>query len=136
MSVPRSRLLLIAGALAIAAACGGDGADTGAPSPDATATTTPTATPEPTPEIRTIDVEVRDGEVVGGPQRFQVSVGEDVQIVVTSDVADEVHVHGYDFTEDVEAGGERSILFTVDIPGVFEVELEERGLRLLTLEVR
>lgn len=138
MPVPHPRLLLVAGVLAVlAAACGGEGTDTGPVATTAPAeATVPEVTTSPSlPGAHTILVEVADGQVVGGPQRLEVPVGEEVEILVMSDVADEVHVHGYDLHEDVPAGGGATVGFTADIPGVFEVELEERGLQLLTLEV-
>ena len=46
-------------------------------------------------------------------------------LVVKSDVADEVHLHGYDISRDVPAGGTVRISFTATLPGRFEVELEE-----------
>jgi heme/copper-type cytochrome/quinol oxidase subunit 2 len=58
-----------------------------------------------------------------------------VTVRVTSDVADEIHVHGYDLKQDVEAGSTAEISFTADIPGVFEVELENAGFKLADLEV-
>ena len=51
------------------------------------------------------------------------------------DAADEVHVHGYDFSSDVEAGDTVTIEFTADIAGVFEVELEDARLPILELVV-
>ena len=62
-------------------------------------------------------------------------MGESVTLKVTSDVADHVHVHGYDLFTDVAAGDPVTIEFSADIPGVFEVELEDSGLLLLELEV-
>lgn len=118
--------------LVLMGACGGDTAPTEASPP--AGTTAPTAEPEP--EVRTVAIEFREGRVAGGVERVEVAVGEEVEIVVRSDVADHVHVHGYDLFEDVEADGEASIRFTADIPGVFEVELEDAGRQLLTLEVR
>jgi len=50
-------------------------------------------------------------------------------------VADEIHVHGYDLTTDVPAGGSSSVNFTATIPGVFEVELEGAHLQLFELQV-
>lgn len=82
-----------------------------------------------------VEVEVSDGQVVGGVRRVEVDTGERVLLVVTSDVADEVHVHGVDITGEVEAGGTVDVDFTADIPGVFEIELEERGLHLVELVV-
>ena len=71
-----------------------------------------------------------------GNAREQVRRGQTVRLVVTSDVADEIHVHGYDVKADVAANGTVELSFTASIPGVFEVELEQRGRRLFTLEVQ
>jgi hypothetical protein len=46
---------------------------------------------------------------------------------VTTDSVDEVHVHGYDFVGIVIPTAPAVLTFTADIPGVFEVELEEAG---------
>lgn len=82
-----------------------------------------------------IEVTVADGRVEG-PGRVRVALGSEVTVRVTSDVADEVHLHGYDETEDVGAGETVTLRFSADIPGVFEVELEGAGLELVELEVR
>jgi len=55
--------------------------------------------------------------------------------VVRSDVADEIHVHGYDKKEDVPAGGSVRFSFPADIEGVFEVELEDRAEQIGELRV-
>jgi hypothetical protein len=73
-----------------------------------------------------VGITVRDGSPVGGVERFEVKEGDRIVVVVRSDVADEVHVHGYDLMQDVEAGGSARIAFTADLPGTFEIELEER----------
>ena len=56
-------------------------------------------------------------------------------LVVTSDVADEVHLHGYDISRDVAAGGTARIAFRATIPGRFEVELEDRGVQIADMTV-
>ena len=71
----------------------------------------------------------------GGVQTKDVPLGQEVTLNVTSDVADEVHVHGYDKKADVEAGGSVSITFIADIPGQFEVELEDAHLKIVELRV-
>jgi hypothetical protein len=128
--------LTIAAALTLAAC--GDG------SPQATGTTTtttgPGATSGPTTTAAdttpTIEVTVVGGKPQGGVRREQVKTGETLVLRVTADVADEVHLHGYDKSADVAPGKPAEIRFTADIPGVFEVELEQRKQKLIELEVR
>lgn len=76
-----------------------------------------------------------DGEVAG-PGRVTVPLGSQIRLEVTADEADEVHFHGYDVFADVAPGAPAVILLTADIPGVFEVELEGRGLELVLVEVK
>ena len=149
MPAPRSRATVAVLAAVVAltlAACGDDG------SPQATGTTTtttpaaatsttsgsattagPTTTADPTPVI---EVRVVGGKPQGGVRRERIDSGETVVLRVISDVADEVHLHGYDKSADVAPGKPAQIRFTADIPGVFEVELEQRRQKLLDLEVR
>ena len=68
--------------------------------------------------------------------RVPVNLGSTVALVVTSDVADEVHLHGYDRRADVPVGGTATIDFVADHAGVFEAELESRGIQLVQLEIR
>jgi len=78
---------------------------------------------------------VRDGEPVGGVAELEYSAGDEIRFEVTSDVADEVHVHGYDLMEDVPAGGTVSFDFPAEIEGIFEVELEGRKAQIAELTV-
>lgn len=83
-----------------------------------------------------VPLTVRDGAVVGGVQRVQVPRGADVVLRVTSDVADGVHLHGYDEEVDVAAGGTAEMRLHADVPGIFEVELERSRVLLARLQVR
>jgi len=130
----RPVVLVLGLAFGVAACGGGDGGGATDAAPTTTAAP-PTTAPATTAPGRVIRVSFADGAVTG-TTREQVRRGENVRLVVTSDVADEVHVHGYDLRADVAAGGTAEISFTADIPGVFEVELEDRHRRLLTLEVQ
>lgn len=94
----------------------------------------PSLSPSQTPEETLIEVTVRDG-VVDGPLRPEVEQAQTVRIVVDADVADEVHVHGYDLMAEVEPGRPAELVFEATAPGVFEVELEDAGLLLLQLKV-
>jgi FtsP/CotA-like multicopper oxidase with cupredoxin domain len=133
---------------AVAGACGGNGPAQSAATTGATATTAPAATAssaatttrEPTttstPQGTVVEVRVSGGEVQTAERRVRVRRGERVHLEVVADVAEEVHVHGYDLEEEVAPGRTAVIAFTADLPGVFEVELEGARLRLLQLEVR
>lgn len=78
---------------------------------------------------------VRNGEPVGGVRELEYGAGEEVRFRVRSDVADEVHVHGYDVMQEVPAGGSVSFSFPADIEGIFEVELEEHQEQIAELRV-
>lgn len=84
---------------------------------------------------QTITVEVVDGNPVGGVQRVAVDLGSAVALMVTSDTAEEVHVHGYDILRAVSDGHPAHFAFNAEIPGVFEVEFEGSGRLLLHLEI-
>ena len=89
-------------------------------SPDATA---PAAPPPPEPLVHR--VRLRGSAPVGAVQEFEAATGETVQIVVTSDVADEIHLHGYDVYRDVSPGRPARFRLKADIEGVFEIESHE-----------
>ena len=134
---------LITVAALTVAACGDDGSSqaTGTTTTTVPAATTsgpgttakPTTTADATPVI---EVRVVGGKPQGGVRRERVRSGETVVLRVIADVADEVHLHGYDRSADVAPGKPAEIRFTADITGVFEVELEQRKQKLLQLEVR
>jgi hypothetical protein len=83
-----------------------------------------------------IELSIVGGDVEGGVRREKVAQGSQVTLRVTSDVKDEIHVHGYDLKLDLTPGQSADLTFLARIPGVFEVELEGRGKKVLELEVR
>lgn len=117
--------------------------ETTAPSPS-TATTTPvnpSTAPTPVSTLpagvdQLIRVTVRRGDVVGGAQRVRVNKGSVVRLVVTSDVADDVHLHTYDKKVVVAAGGTATLTFTASIPGIIKVELEHAELTLVRFQIQ
>ena len=84
----------------------------------------------------TIQVAVKDGKVTPATHREPVAKGDTVKLVVTTDTADEVHVHGVDIEKETAAGKPVTITFVAKDPGIYEVETHESGLQLLQLEVR
>jgi hypothetical protein len=78
---------------------------------------------------------VKHGEPVGGIRELTYNKGEQVLFEVDSDVADEVHMHGYEIMKDVKAGGSVTFAFPATIEGVFEAELEGRKEQILEMTV-
>jgi hypothetical protein len=98
------------------------------------------STPSDNPESASMGgkvptVVVRNGEPVGGIAELEYDAGDQIRFEVSSDVADEVHVHGYDLMEEVPAGGTVSFDFPAEIEGIFEVELEGRKEQIAELRV-
>lgn len=131
-----SGLAVLAALAFLAAACGGnDSSTTGATTTAATSTTETNATPPPANPSKTIRIVVKDGKVVGGLNKTTVDKNTNVTVIVSADVSDEVHVHGYDLMKDVAPGAPAKITFVANIPGRFEMELENRGLQISDFEV-
>ncbi|MDQ4092368.1 MAG: hypothetical protein M3143_02815, partial [Actinomycetota bacterium] len=134
-----SRATLVLAALAVVSVLGACGRDPGpveAPEfgPPVNEPGLASAGPAPAPvgpTVQTINIAVRGGQVTGDTGRVTIALGTPVTISVSSDVADEIHVHGYDRKGEIPtAGGTGSVSFTANTPGVFEVELEESKLQL------
>jgi FtsP/CotA-like multicopper oxidase with cupredoxin domain len=96
---------------------GGGSGDGGATAPAETGEEPP---PPPEPEVTRI--RIREGSVVGGAQDIEVTRGDVVRIVVTSDAPDEVHLHGYDITRAPAPGRPARFTFRADAEGAFEIE--------------
>lgn len=148
--MPRTRTpaLLLVGALALSGCAGSDdsaASPTTAPS-DAAASPTPEQLPSPSPtaeagspvapdDAQVISLTYAGGEVTSGMDRVEVPLGTNVRLTITSDVVDEVHVHGYELTTAVPAGQAAQLEFLAEQPGVFEVELHDARQVLTRLQV-
>ncbi len=97
-----------------------------------TTTSTTTTTPGPGPTEIVITVV---GGSVDRVERFAVPLDGEVRLVVTADVTDEVHVHGYDLHADLIPGVAGTLEFSATRFGIFEIELEEAGLLIAELQV-
>jgi hypothetical protein len=80
-------------------------------------------------------IHVVGGKPQGGIQKITVNKGQPVRFTVDSDVADEIHVHGYNFHKDVKKGGSVSFDFPAKIDGIFVIELESRSEQIASLQV-
>jgi hypothetical protein len=79
---------------------------------------------------------VKNAKPVGGVQKLVVKKNGRVTFTVKSDTADEIHVHGYDFHKDVPKNGSVSFDFPAKIEGEFDIELEQRGEQIASLQVK
>ena len=111
---------------------------------DTAATTTDDSGSEPSGEKKKKEkpaessvpvIEVAGGQPQGGIAGLDFNQGDEIRFDVTSDTADEVHVHGYDIEEEVPAGGTAKFDFPADLEGVFEVELHSSETQIAELTV-
>lgn len=135
-------LALFASGLVLASCGGGDDDTTATTLPgtvtDTTTTVDTTTTTETTPEPQgstVIRIAVVNAAPKGGIVREKVEKGDRVVLVVTSDVTDHIHLHGYDIMRDVAPGKPARLPFKATIPGRFEVELEDRGVPIADITV-
>ena len=101
-------MLLALVAVAGLAACGSSG-DSDRPDSESVAT-----------------IVVRDGKPVGGVRNLEYEHGDQIRLLVRSDVTDVVYVHLYELKKAVDAGGSVSVSFPANLPGLFAVYLEDR----------
>ena len=139
---------------ALVTGCGDDGAPKASPSPVVTTelpTSAPPTTAPPTSSTPTatstcpsapplpagatvVTATVAGGNVTTEHRQWQVKVGSKVRVAVTSDAADEVHVHTYDAKADTVPGCPTAIDFDARIPGTHEVELEKAHVHVLEIK--
>ena len=74
----------------------------------------------PKPEVTRI--QIRGGEVAGGPAEVEAKKGDTVVIVVSADAPDDIHLHGYDIEKKVEPGQPARFRFKAKFEGEFEIE--------------
>lgn len=72
----------------------------------------------------------------GGVQTLTYNKGEQVVFTVSSDVADEIHVHGFNLKKDVARNGSVTFSFPASDQGGHVIELEHRGEQIANLEIR
>jgi hypothetical protein len=87
------------------------------------------------PTTGPVAIRVKDEKPVGGVKPITVKQGGTVRFSVSSDSAQEIHVHGYNVHKDVAAGGRVAFSFPAKIDGIFVVELEQPGVQIASLKV-
>lgn len=133
-------VILIAAIIAFIVLKPDDGADKSNTGSETPATTTTTSMHrDRTMPAHVARITARNGAPVGGVSDVTVTKGEKVRLIVRSDAAAELHVHGYNLSKTVPAGGRAVISFPATIDGVFEVELhlhEGKPAQIASLKVQ
>lgn len=70
------------------------------------------------------------------PETIEVTQGEEITVKLTSQSPEEVHLHGYDISADVNPGQPTEVTFTADTAGQFALESHDSGAELATIIVR
>ncbi len=122
-------MVALLAALLLATACGDT--DTG------TVSSSPNPSPEPTSEEVVVDIVIKDGKVTPQGDRVDVEAGEEVTLRISSDAAEEIHVHSDpEHTFAVKPGEPVEESLTIETPGQVAVEAHELGATIVQLVVR
>ena len=86
-------------------------------------------------------IDFADGEVTlasngSDSDRIEAPLGSNVRLMITTDVTEHVHVHGYDIFLDLVPGETAVLDFVAEIPGLVEVELEDSHVFLFELSTQ
>lgn len=131
MAFLKTRVTAVLSAIVLLlAGCGGEDAspsDSGS-SPGASASATNTS-------AEVIDVTIKGDEVTPVAEKVNVGLGQPVKLKVTSDRAAELHVHSDPEHEFEVKPGKHTYAFTLDTPGVVDVEEHESDSLVLRIVV-
>ena len=129
--------------LLVLGACGSGDEPAAEPGPNSSASASAEASADPTDptdaagEGVMVDITLTEDGPDPQGERVEVAVGEPITLVVTSQIADEVHVHSDpEVSIAVEPGEEKSETFTIDRPGQVAVESHETHTTIVQLVVR
>jgi hypothetical protein len=120
------RIGLLAGAVVVAvvafviAQSGGDDEGTSRSESSGLPAETDQSSEAAKPEVTRIAT--KGGVLVGDATTITVKKDDPVRIVITSDIPDEMHLHGYDIEEEAGPGNPARFEFKADVEGSFELE--------------
>jgi len=82
------------------------------------------------------DLVIKNKKLVSGPETLTVTEGDQVIINITDDENEELHLHGYDKSVDLEASKSAQLIFSANLTGRFPYELEKSKTEIGALEVQ
>ena len=92
-------------------------------------------TPPPVSTKKTFELVIQNKKLVSGPETIQVNEGDDVVVKITSDIDEELHLHGYDISTELVKGEPATLSFKANLTGRFVYELEKSSVEIGVLEV-
>lgn len=104
-----------------------------APDVPAAAATSPATLSASAPRV--VELQVKDGRLLSGPGLIKAMQGDEVVLRVTSDRADDLHLHGYDLALHLQPGVAGELRFVATRSGRFEYELHQAHAEIGVLEV-
>ena len=124
-------------AVALVAGCGSSSGGTSPSTAEPVPSTDSAASVSAQPDTLQMVLSIDGGTVEPTNQRLDASVGQTISMSITSDVADELHVHSVpEHTFEIEPGKDQLFTFTVDVPGQVDIELHHSDRTVATLVVR
>ena len=84
--------------------------------------------------VRSMRLDIYHGEL-REPKQVKMNQGDTLRLLVTSDEADELHVHGYDLHLPLKPGKTQVLSFVAAHTGRFPIELHRADVELVVLEV-
>ena len=83
-----------------------------------------------------VRIQLKDGKPVGDAKELTVKKGDPVEVTVEADKPTRIHLHGYEVINEAKPGAPAVFDFDADIEGLFTMEVEDTGAKVLELEVR
>jgi hypothetical protein len=121
------------------AGCGSNSGSSGSPPPAAASSAAPNAgtggSASPAASNVVGSVQMKSGKPTGGVKRISIKAGQPAVLMITSDAATQVHVHGADRLVSVPANQPTSVDVSEAAPGSYEVEDHSSDALLVQLRV-
>lgn len=136
--------ITVVASLVLIAGCAGSDSGPGPTTQSSTPSTTASSeaatdpAPEPAAEAGTVvDITIKDGKVTPQGGRVEVTAGQKVTLQMTSDAAEEIHVHSQpEHSYEIAPGESLTKSFTLDTPGQVAVEAHHLDVTIVQLVVR
>ncbi len=86
--------------------------------------------------VKEFRIQIQNRKIISGGETLNVLEGDQVTIKILTDEVEEFHLHGYDRSVDLESDKETQLVFTANLTGRFEFELEKSKTNLGMIEVQ